>query len=183
MSPISTLTNQPHSGQTMHAKPKEHLTAMSVFLSFLLTVTLIGLGQRGIYDLNRLYNPEYQVCNQAEYLLSVGKSCAIEKYAFQTVLFHSYVSFPLFLIFLSLMLYLRHHRLNTWQKAMFRVSSAVAIFFGLEFLIEVTIYLFRFYRIAAWYFFLTILALLLVWLLIYNERRSSKKKAAGQAHH
>lgn len=184
MSPIPSVMNQPAAGSSAsHSKVKEHLSSLGVFLSFLLTVTLIAIGQRGIYDLNRLYNPDYLLCNQAQYLLTAGKSCPVEKYAFQTVLFHSYISVPLFVIFLSLMLYLKRHRLNPWQKAMFRVSGAVAIFFGVEFLFEVTIYLFRFYRIAAWYFSLTAVAMLLVWLLIYNERRHAKQKAAAQTHH
>ncbi len=123
--------------------------ALSVFLSFLLTVTLVALGERGLYDLNRLYNPQYQACNQAQYLLTGGQSCQVESYAFKTLLFHSYVSFPLFVIFLGLMLYLRHHRLTTWQRALFRVSSSVAIIFGVQFLMEVILFLFHFHRIEA----------------------------------
>lgn len=182
MSPITTTPPISHH-QVAHSKPKDHLTTMSIFLSFILTVVLIGLGWRGLYDLNRIYNPHYGVCNQAKYILTVGESCQVEQYAFKTVLLHSYVSLPLFLIFLGLMLYLRHHRLNTWQRAMFRVSSAVTIFFGVEFIAEVTIYLFQFYRIIAWYFLLGMSAALCIWLVIYLERRQVRKKVAGQIQH
>ena len=181
MSPIQTVSFPAH--HVPHAKPKEHLTALRVFLSFLLTLTLVALGERGLYDLNRLFNPLYQVCNQAQYLLSVGQSCQVESYAFKELLLHSYISFPLFVIFLGLMLYLRHHRLSTWQRALFRVSSAVAIIFGVQFLLEVVFFLFRFHQVEAWYFSLGVVAVLLMTLVIYLERRQARKHAAGQEHH
>jgi hypothetical protein len=179
--PLQPVTgNSSHSAG--HGSAKERLTTAGVFLSLMLGVTLVGLGQRGLYDLNRLYNPHYQICNQARYLLTAGDSCPVESYAFKTVLLHSYLSLPLFLIFLGLMLYLRPHRLNTWQKAMFRVSNGVSIFFGVEFLLELVIYLFQYHRILGWYFSLTTLAVLLTILVIYIERRSARKKA-GAGHH
>ncbi|MBI5466356.1 MAG: hypothetical protein HY974_03645 [Candidatus Kerfeldbacteria bacterium] len=182
MSPLQQVSaNYGRGGQTQ-TTGREHLTTAGVFLSLLLGVTLVGLGQRGLYDLNRLYNPHYQVCNQARYILSGGDSCPVETYAFKTVLLHSYLSLPLFLIFLGLMLYLRTHRLNTWQKAMFRVSNGVAIFFGVEFLLELIIYLFQYHRIVGWYFSLTVTATLLIVLVIYIERRAARKKAASGHH-
>ena len=179
LQPVSAGSNYSSSA---HGATKERLTATGVFLSLLLGITLVGLGQRGLYDLNRLYNPHYEACNKASYLLSPGVSCSVETYAFKTVLLHSYLSLPLFLIFLGLMLYLRPHRLNTWQKAMFRVSNGVSIFFGVEFLLELVIYLFQYHRIVGWYFSLTTLAVLLTILVIYIERRSAKKKAAAGHH-
>ena len=180
------LPLQPISQHTGHgaakAVPKERLTTMSVFLSLLLAVTLVGLGQRGLYDLNRVYNPHYQVCNQASYLLTRGDSCPIEKYALQQVVLHSYLSLPLFLVFLGLTLYLRRRRLSTWQKAMFRVTSAVSIFFGVEFLLELIVYLFQYHHITGWYFSLGVAAILLIVLVIYIERRETRKKAAGGHH-
>ncbi len=182
MSPIQTAPPVQH---TPHlSKPKDHLTPLSVFLALLLAATLIALGERGLYDLNRLYNPQYQSCNQGSLLPTLGgESCAAEHYIFTSLLLHSYVSLPLFVFFLALMLFLRNRRLGTWQRALFRVSNTVAIVFGLQFLFEVTLYLFRFHRITAWYFFLTVLALFLITLVIYLERKQARKKAAaGSAH-
>ena len=167
-------------GQTSE---KPRLTATSVFLSFLLSATLVGLGERGLYDLNRFFNPFYQACNQARYLISGGESCPVEQHAVRQLLLHGYVSVPLFIIFLGLVLYLRQNRLATWQQALFRVSSAIAIVFGVQFLLEATLFLFRFYRTESWYFMLGIGAVLLMVLVVYTERRAARKKASGQAHH
>lgn len=156
---------------------------MGVFLSLLLALTLIALGERALYDLNRLYNPHYAECNQTLYLITRGESCPVERHAFQQLLLHSYVSLPLFLIFLGLMLYLRHRRLSTWQRALFRVSSTVAIVFGVQFVLEVAIYLFRFHKNIAWYFIFILSALVLTTLMIYIERKNAKKKAAALSSH
>lgn len=177
------MSNSLHAPQVAHsATPKERLTATSVFLAFLLTLALIGLGQRGLYDLNRYYNENYRVCNTAQYLLSAGESCPVEDYAFKAVLLHSYISFPLFIIFLILVLYLRHRRLTTWQRAMFRVSGVVSVFFGIEFLLETSIYLFQYHTEIGWYFALSVMAILLAILLVILERRQATRKANG-AHH
>lgn len=179
MSPIQSMmqssqqTNRP-------TPPKDKLTGTSVLLSLILTIILIGLGQRGLYDLNRIYNPHYNSCNQAAFLITRGDSCPAEEFAFQNVLLHSYVSFPLFVIFLILMLYLRHHRLNTWQRALFRVSGVVSIFFGLQFLAESIIYLLKFHYLVGVYVTLVLGAVIASVLVIYLERRAAKKRAAAQ---
>lgn len=171
-----------HSG-ARPAPPKEKLTGTSVLLSLLLAIILIILGERGLYDLNRLYNPHYNDCNQAAFLFTRGASCPAENFAFQNVLLHSYVSFPLFVIFLMLMLYLRHHRLNTWQKALFRVSGVVSIFFGLQFMAEVITFLLKFHTLVGIYVTLVLLAAILITMVIYFERRAAKKRAAQQVRH
>ncbi|MBU1038624.1 hypothetical protein KKC17_00075 [Patescibacteria group bacterium] len=179
MSPLQPVSGASHKSN----KPrKEQMALSSVFLSVLLAVALIGLGQRGLYDLNRLYNPHYQVCNQANYLLSAGESCLWETYAFKTVLLHSYLSLPLFLIFLGLVFYFRKRRLGTWQTALYRVSNGVAIFFGVEFILEVIVYLFQYHKVAAWYTSLGLAALLLAILVVYIERRRAFNKKTGQGH-
>ncbi len=176
-------TVQPGGSQPVarSAPPKERLTATGVFLSVLLTLTLIGLGERLLYDLNRLYNPHGRTCsNQVVYIFSRGGECPIEQYAFKLVLLHSYVSFPLFIIFLGLMLYLRHRRLATWQKALFRASAAVSIFFGVQFLAELIIFLFRFHHLVGVYVSYGLGAVMLMTLIIYIERKEAKRKAASQ---
>ncbi|MFZ5390683.1 MAG: hypothetical protein ACOZAJ_00180 [Patescibacteria group bacterium] len=179
MSPLQPIDQSSHKPNKPH---KEQMALTSVLLSILLAITLIGLGQRGLYDLNRLYNPHYQVCNQAKYLLSVGDSCPWETYAFKTVLLHSYLSLPLFLIFLGLVFYFRKRRLGTWQTALYRVSNGVAIFFGVEFVLEVIIYLFQYHKVAAWYTSLGLAALLLAILVIYIERKRYLNKKAVAGH-
>ncbi len=180
MGPLQPVSHH-SANHTEHAKQvKERMLPSTVFLALVLAVTLVGLGQRGLYDLNRLYNPHYLVCNQASYLLSAGESCPTEQYAFRQVLLHSYLSFPLFIFFLGLVLILRKHKLNTWQKALWRVSAAVAIYFGVEFLVEVIIYLFQFHRIVGWYVSLTTAAILLSALVVLIEVKKAKK---GGGHH
>ena len=178
MSPLQPIGQNPH--QPRPTPPKEKLTGFSVLLSLLLAITLIILGERGLYDLNRLSNPHYNDCNQAAFLITRGASCPAENFAFQNVLLHSYVSFPLFVVFLILMLYLRHHRLNTWQKALFRVSGVVSIFFGLQFLAEAIIFLLNFHTLVGIYVTLTLGAVMLSTLVIYFERRAAKKRASQQ---
>lgn len=174
--PVSKLSNN-----SLSAKPvKEHMLPLTVFLSLVLAVTLIGLGQRGLYDLNRLYNPHYKVCNQASYLLTIGESCPTREYAFRQVLLHSYLSLPLFVFFLSLALFLRKRRLNTWQRALWRVSAAVAIYFGVEFALEIIVYLFQFHRIVGWYVSLITTAILLAVLVIFIEIKKAKKNKSAQ---
>ena len=179
MSPIQAMSQ--NNQQTSRPQtPKERLTGTSVLLSFFLTIILIILGERGLYDLNRLYNPHYASCNQADFLITRGSSCPAEQFAFQNVLLHSYVSFPLFVIFLILMLYLRHHRLNTWQKALFHVSGVVSIFFGLQFLAEAIIFLIKFHYLVGIYVTLVLGAIIVATLVIYSERRATKKRASAQ---
>ncbi len=178
--PTLQPVNQDTRSTSRPAHSKEHLTGGSVLLSFLLTVILLSLGERGLYDLNRIYNPHYNNCNQAAFLITVGESCPAEEFAFQNVLLHSYVSFPLFVVFLILMLYLRHHRLNTWQKALFRVSGLVSIFFGLQFLVEAVIFLLKFHYIMGIYVTLILGAIVLATLVIYLERRAVRKRTLNQ---
>ena len=180
MTPLQPVSQGQH--QVAHsAPPKERLTNASVLLSLFLAIILIVLGERGLYDLNRLYNPHYYDCNQADFLITRGASCPAENFAFQNVLLHSYVSFPLFVVFLVLMLYLRHHRLNTWQKALFRVSGVVSVFFGLQFMAEAITFLLKFRPLAGIYVALTLGAVIFATLVIYFERRAAKKRAAQQA--
>lgn len=182
MSPLQQISQNLH--QSTHVPPpKEKLTGISILLSLFLAIILIILGERGLYDLNRLFNPHYNDCNQAAFLITRGASCPAENFAFQNVLLHSYVSFPLFVIFLILMLYLRHHRLNTWQRALFRVSGVVSIFFGLQFLAEAITYLLKFHTLVGIYVTLVLVATILIYLVIYLERRASKKRAAQQTRH
>lgn len=175
-----TPVNANQQTSTRLVSTKERLTVTSILLSFLLSVILISLGERALYDLNRLYNPHYNACNQAAFLITAGESCPAEQFAFQNVLLHSYVSLPLFVIFFVLMLYLRHHRLNTWQKALFRVSGVVSIFFGLQFLAEAIIYLLRFHYLMGIYVTLVLSAVFLAGMVIYLERRAAKKRVASQ---
>jgi len=179
MSPIQSMSQTSQQSARPPA-PKERLTGTSVLLSLFLTLILIILGERGLYDLNRLFNPHYQDCNQANFLITRGDSCPAEQFAFQNVLLHSYVSFPLFVIFLILMLYLRHHRLNTWQKALFRVSGVVSIFFGLQFIAEAIIFLLKFHYLVGIYVTLVLAAIMVAALVIYLERRAAKKRSAAQ---
>ena len=79
------------------------------------------------------------------------------------------------------MLYLRHHRLNTWQKALFRVSGVVSIFFGLQFVAEGIIFLMKFHPLVGIYVSLVLLAIIFAVLVIYFERRATKKRLAAQA--
>ncbi len=178
MSPLQPVLPGKHP-TSRPAPARERLTGTSVLLAFLLTITLISLGERGLYDLNRLYNPHYYECNQAAFLISRGESCPAEEFAFQNVLLHSYVSFPLFVIFLILMLYLRHHRLNTWQRALFRVSGIVSIFFGLQFLAEAIIFLLKFHYLVGIYVSLVLGAVVLSVLVIYLERREAQKRLSN----
>ncbi|MDP3986357.1 MAG: hypothetical protein U1C53_01635 [Candidatus Veblenbacteria bacterium] len=179
MSPLQPLTQAPQA--IPRSLPvKEHLTVSGVFLSLLLALTLIGLGERGLFDINRIYNPHYDECSQATFLISWGESCPAEQFAFQNVLLHSYVSFPLFVIFLILMLYLRHRRLSTWQRAIFRVSSVVSIFFGIQFVAEVVTYLFQFHHLVGIYVAFGLGAIILTSLVISLERRAAKKRSIGQ---
>jgi len=178
MTPLQPISQASHPAPRS-AAAKEKLTGVSVLLSFLLAVILIVLGERGLYDLNRLYNTHYYACNQAAFLISVGESCPAEEFAFQNVLLHSYVSFPLFVFFLILMLYLKHHRLNTWQRALFRVSGIVSIFFGLQFLAETIIFLLKFHYLVGIYVTLVLGAIVLSVLVIYLEKRAAKQRLAN----
>lgn len=168
-------------GSTSHTASKtEKLTFFGLLLACFLTVTLMGLGQRGLYDVNRVFNPHYAVCNQkAVFTYENVLTCPTESYALKTVLLHSYVTFPLFAVFLIVALVLRQRKLNSWQRALFRVSGVTSIFFGLEFLLEVVIYLFKYHKTIGWYFTLGVVALLIIILLVYIEHKQNLKKAAS----
>lgn len=171
-------------GSSGHTATKtEKLSFFGLILACFLTITLIGLGQRGLYDVNRVFNPHYTVCNQkVVFTYENVLTCPTSEYALKTVLLHSYVTFPLFAIFFILALILRKRKLNSWQRALFRVSGIISIFFGLEFLLEVVIYLFKYYKTIGWYFTLGMTALLIVILLVYIEHKHSLKKAAAHGH-
>lgn len=180
---LETIQPGAHSNEHTHSTPtKEKLTGISVFLSLLLAGTLISLVERGIYDLNRLYNPHYEACNQRTFLISRGASCPVEEFALKQVLLHSYVSFPLFLVFFIFMLALRKRRLSTWQRALFRVSGVVSVFFGIQFLAELLIYLFQFHHIVGVYTAYLLGVITLVSFVIVLERRNARKRAQGTRH-
>ena len=70
LEPVSSASQASHGNRDHGSSAKERLTGASVFASLLLAGTLIALGERGIYDLNRLFNPHYEVCNQRSFLFS-----------------------------------------------------------------------------------------------------------------
>ncbi|GEM_PF-1534776 len=187
MSPLQPVSSDPSSYHHSPApKRREKLTAASVFLSLLLAVFLVGLGERGIYDLNRLLNPLYSQCQPSKYLIITDRACQVEMFALKTVLFHSYVSVPLFLLFLFITIFLRRRRRQTWQEAIFRVTGVVVFVFGLQLLLEVTFYLFQYHRLIAWYFSFGAGIISAIWLVIHLERRQEAKRLAkhqGGDHH
>lgn len=173
--PLQPVQHQAHH-QPAHAPRKDKLTAASVFLSLLLAIFLIALAERAVYDVNRIFNPLYGQCNPSRYLIISDSVCQVEKFAMQTVLFHSYVTFPVFLLFLVLALIFKRNHKQTWQSALYRVSAVVALVFGLQLLLECTFYLFHYHRLIAWYFVFGMGVITTIWLVVYLERQQEKKR-------
>lgn len=178
MSPLlPAATGAPHHG-TPHPEHKDKLMATSVFLSLLLTIFVIALGERAAYDVNRLFNPSYGSCNPPRYLVISDRVCQVLDNGLQNLLFHSYVTVPIFLIALGLMVYFKHRRAGVlWHEALYRVAGMVMLVFGLQILLEVTFYLFQYHPLVAWYF--TFIAGITVAsaLVVYIERRQAEKRA------
>lgn len=170
-------SGQHHGGHHQEQK-KEKLAPLSVFLSLILMMFFIALGERATYDVNRLFNPTYNNCNPSRYLIISDRACQVEYSGLNTLLFHSYVTLPIFLLFLIVMLVFRKRRLPTWHEALYRVAGMMALVFGLQFLLEITFYLFQYYPLAAWYFAFTAGIIAVVSLVVHLERKRTQKRLA-----
>ncbi len=164
--------HQPKTAANPPVKPK--VSAGAIFFSVIFTLTMMILQVRGLYDINRFFNPHYQVCLEAGYSTEV--TCPDADYALQQVLWWSYLSVPLFIIFFILALVLRKKFTHGWQRAFFITFIILSYFLGIEILIYLTVYLFQYHKDIAWYSTLGTLALLSVVLIIWLERRQAVKR-------
>ncbi|MFH1111759.1 MAG: hypothetical protein V1712_01675 [Patescibacteria group bacterium] len=177
-------SNQHHHKPVKPVIP-EKLTITAIFLSVILVLTLMVLQIKGLYDINRYFNPHYQVCTQVlsdpEYSAPEYSECNVESYAWQRILLWSYLSGALFLIYLILTLIFRKRQRYTWQRALFYVFTVLTYFAAVVILIYLNYYLFQFYKDIAWYFSLGIIVILSIILVIYIERRRAQKKLIAKS--
>lgn len=161
-----------------HQEHKDKLNPASVFLSLVLALFIIALGERATFDVNRLFNPTYKDCTPPQYLIISDRVCQAENNGLQNLLFHSYVTVPLFLLALGLMFYFKHRRNGRlWYEALYRVAGMAMFVFGLQILLEITFYLFQYHPLVAWYFIFIAGSTVIVTLVVYIERRQALKRA------
>ncbi len=176
--------NQPHYHQSKvvaKSPAKIKVSPSTIFFAVIFTLSMMILQVRGLYDINRFFNPHYQICQEAAYRTEV--ICPDADYALQRVLWWSYFNVPLFILFIILALVLRKNFTHGWQRALFIVFTMMSYFLGVEILIYFTIYLFQYHKDIAWYFTLGTLALLSVILVIWIERKQATKRLAKTESH
>lgn len=172
-------SNQPHHKPTKPVIP-EKLTITAITLSVILVLALVVLQIKGLYDINRYFNPHYQVCTQQLTEPGYGE-CSGEDYAWQRVLLWSYLSGGLFLIYLTLALTFKKRKSYTWQVALFRIFTILTFFAAVVMILYLNQYLFEYHQDIAWYVALGTIVILSLVLVIYIERRRLQKKIAGKA--
>lgn len=152
-----------------HKDKKKSLPAAAAWLVILLVATLLFLQGRGMYDVNRLFNPNYLTCISD--VGSVG-GCDQYYYHWHRVIAWSYVSLPLFLIYLVLSLLLRKKHNATWQRAFFGAFVFLTLAVAAIIFAYITNFLFQFHRMLSWYVLFGVAAALLVALLIYIDKKN-----------
>ncbi len=157
----------------------EKLTVTAITLSVILVLALMMLQIKGLYDINRYFNPYYQVCTQPLTEPGYGE-CSGEAYALQRILLWSYLSGALFIIYLVLALVFRKRRNYTWQVVLFRVFTVLTFFAAAVIILYLNHYFFEYHQDIAWYVALGLIVILSVMLVIYLERRRAQKKLAGK---
>ncbi|MFA4936735.1 MAG: hypothetical protein WC575_00360 [Patescibacteria group bacterium] len=170
--------------QQRHHKPakppiSERLTVTAITLSIILVLALVVLQIKALYDVNRYFNPHYQVCTQQLTEPGYG-DCSGEAYAWERILLWSYLSGGLFLIYLILALVFRKRKNYTWQMALFRVFTVLTFFATVVMIAYLNQYLFEYHQDIAWYVALGLVVILSIALVIYIERRRLQKKLAGK---
>jgi len=153
------------------------LAPLVAFLVILFVLTLLVLQARGMYDVNRLYNPNYASCvNQLESL-----DCNNYYFFWNRALNWSYVAVPLFAIYLALALTLRKKKHIMWQKGFFRALVFLTFLNATLIAVYISHFLFTFHRMLAWYVLFGAAAALILALVIYLDRRNRKKSEPEEA--
>ncbi len=155
-------------------KTSAHLEPVAVFLVILFTILVLALIGRGMYDVDRLFNPNYSTCTSEG--LS-GASCNSYYYYWNRDLHWSYITVPLGVFFLILAINVRKRKHLLWHKAFFSsfvvLTSTMA---GVTFY-YVAHFLFTFQRMIAWYFLFGAGVILILSLILYIDR---KNKPSGE---
>lgn len=173
-------------------KKKHKISAMAVFLAIILAIVLILLGERIIFDVNRVANPVIQQVDNSgtsSYYPSglVAEKSALSQarvyypqtkqadYLLYKILLHSAFIIPIFL--LTFLLYYLVYLKN--EQSQYRVLVggyiAFAIWMILRLIIETGYFVIVKYRNAAVYIILIALALIFSLLIIFIQKKLSHK--------
>ncbi len=178
------------------AKPKHRISFLGVLLTIILAIVIIILGERIMFDLNKVANPVIEStvsASRSGYYLSSGTNLAMEKsslsgtriyypressgeYKMYKVLIHSAFVLPIFLLMFLLYYWLNMKRRDeNWQVVIWGYMAA-SIWLLLHLIGEVGKYVVDQYKNAAIYIILVFLAVVLTSLAVFIQ----KKKVENQ---
>lgn len=173
----------------LSALPKHRISVLSVLLTIVLTIVLIILGERILYDINRYFNPAYDRFGLApqglmQELIPTANAKTIsadgtfieptystKDYETYRLLLHTAIIIPIFLLSFLFYYFLRFKR----RSSPYQIISWAYLFFAFWMMIhllgELGIYMISHYKTAGVYFVLGILIAMFTTLIILIQKR------------
>lgn len=178
-------------------KSKHHISVLGVIITIILAIVLVVLGERILFDLNRVANPaikstsatnDYYGSNYRSGLASErsGLSNAVVyfeqqdkgKYMAYKTIIHAAVIIPIFLLMFLLYYLINIKGTQEEMKIVMWGYMVFAIWMMLHLIINIIRYVSEEYKNAAIYIILGVLVLVLTPLAIFIQKKVSEKHAS-----
>ncbi len=176
MPPTSTLPLPP--------KPvaKVRVSWVSILFVVILTIVLIILGERFLFDLNRWFNPAYDQYGYHSYIYSSTpekvlqypnrtQTFTLQDYEARRLAIHGAFVIPVLLAGFLLYFWLNFRKEKSTKYIIAWPYFIFSIWMVIHLVIEALYFLIKQYKAAGLYVVLIILAGLLTWLIIFAEKR------------
>lgn len=178
-------------------KPKHHISVLGVIITVILAIVLVVLGERILFDLNRVVNPAVKSTSASQDIYgsdyrsslkseSSGLSNTVVYYkeqdkgkymAYKTII-HAAVIIPIFLLMFLLYYLINIKGSREEMKIVMWGYMVFAIWMMLHLIIDIIRYVAEEYKNAAIYIILGVLVLVLTPLAIFIQKKVSEKHAS-----
>jgi hypothetical protein len=166
---------------------KEKISPWSIFFSILLTAVLITIGEFGLRDSNRVFNPYYETCyvkisfssiNLFQRVGAPQTSCDLKAYEGTSLLLHADIVAPLLLIGLAIIFIIRKKKLASYIRVIFLTCAIFVVWMSIRIIYETESFLVKHYPLAGKYVVFLTIAAVCALLIITIQNKIRQKPAA-----
>lgn len=155
----------------------------TIFFSILLIIVFVIIVERAFKDVNKLYNPLYQSCQEVKQntfftlkITEAEKECQISQYEFTRLILHLDIVGPLAIIGIVLYFFARRSkRIASYLKIIIYSYSMFVLWILLRIISETEYFLLKHYRMIGIYIVLLTIAIIFISLIIVIQRKFSHK--------
>lgn len=192
---ILPQTPLPQEQQTMQSTPKTRISILGVFLTFILAIVLVTLGERILFDLNKSLNPYVETVQQKNqrYDYNTGLSLKSERSALSNQIIYyqqskadKYLNFKVlinagFIVPIFLLMFLIYYQINVKRKdSHLRVVSYGYLIFSIWMILHLVVNIvqlaYREFPQLALYLILIFLAIVFTILAVFIQKKVNQHK-------